>query len=91
MEIVDKEALKKCRRLYSKQVVNIAEGMANLIEARMANGLTLEQAADQALTNLFWDSVVDWPTMHSAAEVLAKTWKHGQAFQNWTRQQNRYS
>ncbi len=91
MKVIDQKALEQCRRQCSKRVMNIAEGLANLIEARLAQGLSLERATDRALSNLFWDSVVDWPTVHAAADVLAKTWKHGKAFKAEAKKQDLYS
>ena len=67
---------------YGVRVVRYAEEWARLMQARIANGGTIEDCAE-GLSHLADDDGITGFMYGCAVSVLAKVWKHGEALRRW--------
>ena len=86
MKIVDDQAWQSRRDNntdpYGGGVISYAERWADLMEARMAEGHTLEEVAKDTSRKADSDGITGF--MYGAAvAVLASVWEHGEALRRW--------
>ena len=67
---------------YSARIVSYGEDWANLMEAELEAGKSLEDIADPTRTTADTDGITGF--MHGAAvNALAHFWQHGEALRIW--------
>jgi hypothetical protein len=67
---------------YSDRIVSYAEAWADLMEAEIAKGLTIESCAKATSRTADMDGLTGF-MYGCAAEGLAHFWEHGEAFRRW--------
>jgi hypothetical protein len=86
MKIANKEMWSKWvennRDPYSKAIIQYAERWANLMEAKFANGMTLETTAEETSHEADIEGITGF--MYGVAvAVLASCWEHGERLRQW--------
>jgi hypothetical protein len=67
---------------YSKGVVIYAEQWARLMQARMRDGSSLSEVAEQASNDADIDGITGF-MFGCAVSVLAHVWRHGETLRQW--------
>lgn len=67
---------------YGKDVMRLAEGWADAVEAKMAEGATLEDIAEEARRSVGIPGMSGEQVEYTVA-ALADCWEHGLQLQTW--------
>lgn len=86
MKIRNQKEWEDSRRTYVKEVIKIAEDLADLIEARMAvTGAPLMAVTSDAIRKYVNNLPMTQPLWDQVISVFIRTWVHGEEFKRWAR------